>query len=380
MNPDPPNINLQPKAQSRTATVEKNDPLVNEALLIEGVSGMVQRTTRRRFTVDLSAYSELVRASYDTQMTSDRSLKKYISLSMYQYYCTILLWRRLWQVQTRRGLFTIEYLRLTGVLNFEMPIPNDISIYLEGLGDIIDQSNREFNLTVRPMLTNLAVVGVQGNYGQIGLHNHLDYETIPSPFVAYWNMVADMNRTTLPPAQGPVDWDLPAEARPANNVFELPTMNLLGYNRAIQFTTDQRSAMEACGVEPYPPHNPQAQNATNVSHLPVNQALLQFVGGQLLNSKCKAYITNLKETLLGSLAQVLYTTRTPDDVEKNRLIPISAKNGVTNSYCQTNVHVACGAANFRYRIQRRRGHEEDMVCYAPADEHVIHTKRWKGQL
>jgi hypothetical protein len=47
MNPDPTTVTLQPRAQSHTATVEKNDPLVNDALLIEGVNGMVQRTTRR---------------------------------------------------------------------------------------------------------------------------------------------------------------------------------------------------------------------------------------------------------------------------------------------------------------------------------------------
>ncbi|KAK9871896.1 hypothetical protein WA026_015145 [Henosepilachna vigintioctopunctata] len=209
-----------------------------------------------------------------------------------------------------------------------MPIPTNVSIYLAGIGDITDPGNREFHLSVQAELHALSVA-------------------------------ADLKRTILPQAEGPVDWDLPQAVRPAGVKFGLPTYNLLGYSRAVQLTDDQRLALEAAGILNH-------EAVVNIAHLPINQTILQFIAGQLSNSKCKAFSSTWSETLTGSVAQVLYITRLQGDVEFDRIRPISAKAGITNGYCQTNVHIACSGANFRYRTKRRIGHEEDMLCYTPA--------------
>lgn len=70
---------------------EKNDPLISDIILIDGVNGFVERARQKHFQLDYSAFLSLVCASYDAQVTFDRGFRKYVSYGMYQYYCVVLL-------------------------------------------------------------------------------------------------------------------------------------------------------------------------------------------------------------------------------------------------------------------------------------------------
>ncbi|KPJ14201.1 hypothetical protein RR48_06951 [Papilio machaon] len=92
---------LTPKHISTVPSVERNYPMILDSALVEGISGFIQCASERRFNLDYSSFIDLVQASYQSAVTYDRALKKHISSSMYQYYCVVLLWKRLYYVIAR---------------------------------------------------------------------------------------------------------------------------------------------------------------------------------------------------------------------------------------------------------------------------------------
>lgn len=347
--------NLAPKALSTTSSAEKNDPLINEAILIDGISGFIERTRTRSFYNDFSQYLELVRTSYNSQITFDRSMRKYVSFGMYQYYSIIILWRRILYVVSQRGVHMQDYDQLVRFLNFDVPEPADLALYLNGVGDITDFSDRKFQFTLQAYPTPLQVNGAAGTFGMIGNMNAIHYETVPAPFVALEKIRQDYLFTTQEGVNR--DWDLPQEVRPAIAAATAPTANLLGWSLSERLTTEQLNALDDAVL------NDIGYGVQNIGNIPVNQNLMKYVAGMLENSKCKA-IGAMSNTPTGSLAQIPYSVRAPNDVENNHLRPISAKGAQTFCYSQASSHIASGSACFRYRIQRRGPLlPMDTLCY-----------------
>lgn len=101
----------------------------------------------------------------------------------------------------------------------------------------------------------------------------------------------------------------------------------------------------------------------NIAHIPINAPLMIFVSNQLLASKVRAYSV-FPSSLLGSMGQVPYSSRTTMDAEITPTKSLSSKKMRTNSYWQFSSHIASAAATMRYRIQRRSDFaQDDMVCY-----------------
>ncbi len=356
---------LTPKYKSTTPSVDRNDPMMTDAVLLEGIAGLQAATHPRTFKNDYSQFSEIVRASYVAQIGVDRGLKKYISFGMYQYYCTILFWIRLYTVQQKRGKHVHDIERLRLMIPDDMPVPLDVKTYLDGIGNITDANDREFDLEIHE-LHPMNISGVQGSFGQVNQHSHIEYETAPAPIVAVWKLIADLNRTCLQPADGPVEWDLPTGVRPASAEITLPTMNLLGWSKADRLSDDQRETLLGAGFNTWTQADQLPQSVTNVGGVPLNQQLIQFVAGIISSSKVKAYSLAENVSNKGSISQTLYTTRASDDVEPDPFRPVSCRTGITNSYSQQNGHIACGAAIARYRLKRDTSGETDTFGYRNA--------------
>lgn len=359
-------MNLKPSKVSSTSTEEKNDPLINSMLLIPGVQGFVERIGERRFQLDYSQFSEVVRTSYDAQITFDRSLKKYLPFSFFQYYATIMLWRRLLAVLAARGHNTVEHMTIEAKFIQETPIPTDIQLYLQGIGDIVDANARQFELCLQGMPAEEPVVfGAQGSYGIVDHDTHILYETLPSPLLPLLKIQADMRLTQAlrDPAVAQAhpdwlqpDWNLPAglaAGAPAQN----PTNNLLGWSTRERLTQDAEDALTSANfmIEQF--------NVENILSIPLQVKLIEYVANMLGSSKCPVKGL-LPTTRTGSLAQVPFTSRAIDDTRLEPYKNISAKRGITNSYTQSGIHIACSSATFRYRLQRRtRLDQVDSVCY-----------------
>lgn len=55
---------IKPKALSTVATPERNDPMLKDSILVEGISGMVMCPRTREFSLDYSQFVVLVETSY----------------------------------------------------------------------------------------------------------------------------------------------------------------------------------------------------------------------------------------------------------------------------------------------------------------------------
>lgn len=103
---------FKPTHLSSTRSIERNDPLLNDAILVNGQNGAIESARTREFYFDFSQYIQIIRSSYNVMTRLDRGLQKYLSFSGYQYYCIILLWKRLRYVCTERGDGMNEYAAL----------------------------------------------------------------------------------------------------------------------------------------------------------------------------------------------------------------------------------------------------------------------------
>lgn len=359
-------VNLKPQRQSTTNSEEKNDPLVNSMLLIPGVAGFVERIGTREFQLDYSQFVDVVRTSYDAQVTFDRSLKKYLPFSFYQYYAVIMLWRRLMTVVAARGIHLLERQELEARFFQDTPIPEDIQLYLSGIGDIVDSNARQFELALQVVPEIEPVIGgAQGSFGPVNVDTHILYETIPSPLVTLLKIRADLEYTTalLFPDQALAhpdwlqpDWNLPAGLAPGAPA-QMPTANLLGWSTRERLAPDAIDALSSAML------TLDQFGTDNIFSIPLNVKLLEYVANMLRSSKCTVK-GQLPEARTGSLAQVPFLTRAVGDTQPQPYKSIATKRGITNSYTQSSVHIACSAATFRYRIQRRTQIDQiDNLCY-----------------
>jgi len=354
---------LKPKNLSKTSSEERNDPLINSLMLVPGINGFIEKVQNRRFQLDFTQYMSLIETSYKAQCAEDRGMMKFMSESMFRYYCVILLWKRIWSILSSRGIYTLEYQRTESLLSFDLPVPDDINLYLMGIGDISDSNSREFQIELQEQLSVIDEwFGSQGSFGRVDAVNHIMYETLPAPIISLLNIQADMQYTArmrnhnMPQEWEQLDWDLPADLRPENPQFTLPTVSLLGWKRRTELMQDSVNALHSAGFDL------DNFGVTNIAGLPINQKLMQWIAGVL--SKSKSPVTGqISQSRFGSLAQTAFTTRVQNDVQVTPFKRISEKQGITNNYSQNGAHVASGAAIFRYRMQRRVEREIDMLAY-----------------
>lgn len=157
-----------------------------------------------RFAIDFSQFATLLRSSYNAQVAWDRGFRKYVSPSMYNYYCAVLLWKRILYVISARGEFSFEYDRLSRYLNFDTPLPEDICVYLNGVGNCIDFSSSHYEFTIPYHFEAIEVQGIRGTFGRVSAETAIQYETEPSLYVFIKRILADLSYTL---SNGPHDWD-----------------------------------------------------------------------------------------------------------------------------------------------------------------------------
>lgn len=145
--------------------------------------------------MDFTGYVSLIAVSYEKMITADRSIAKYVSSSMYAYYCVILLWRRLTQVTAQRLCRTLEYTVIRDTVSEDLPIPADIGAYLNGVGNVRDHEDNQTWLKLQADMSSLKSKGSPGFYGKISANNHWKYETLPAPGMFVLRVLADIEYT-----------------------------------------------------------------------------------------------------------------------------------------------------------------------------------------
>lgn len=368
---------LAPKHVSTEFTAERNDPLMSEFAITDGVSGFLEVFQPRDFQVDYSGYMNLLEMSYNAQITADRSMAKYVSRSMWNYYHVIMLWRKLLVVRSRIGESIADRDALFALVGEDLPCSLEIAAYLNGLGDVVDQDGARAKLSVQGRLMEARYFGAQGSFGRVTAGTHYVYETIPSPLVALLRIRADIDYTDVLP-RGDPNWNLPANLRPpANDYAGLPNVQLLGWRAAEVLTDTQRTILRGANI------TTDDLGVVNVGRIPVNELLIQSVAGYIRSSKVSCFKAPTTSPL-GSLAQVPFTEKIlqaedfaeevgEDEEAVAALAPsanllLAGKLMRTSTCKQFSIHIASIASVFRYRIKRFVRSDEglanrDMLCY-----------------
>lgn len=373
-NPPPPATNqgnkppvqksgpsLQPKHTSDNTTAEKNDPMVANGVLIEGLSGYTEIHQQRKFAIDMSGFNQLLRSSYDIQTEeADRALKKYVPFGVWAYYHTILMWKAFYRALGVRSDLSSVNLSLENLVPDDLPCATDIANYIEGIGNIVDDSGRHVFLDYLRAFSSTTILGSQGSFGRVSHENHFCYETMIAPLITLLKIKADLELTDN--IINNPEWDLPNTLRPSAATFRMPNENLLGWRKAERLTDNQRDIIRSAGI------SQQNFSVINVGYLPINQHIIQAVasymlGGKNPNHKVLTYSTT------GSIAQIPYAIRVRNDTDYDGR-SIASKQFIGKSASQYTSHIASGAAVFRYRFNRvlpissGDAHSVDYLCYS----------------
>nr|UQE85436.1 putative capsid protein [Zeya Brook partiti-like virus 1] len=363
---------LAPKKISTEYTTEKNDPLLAEFAITDGVNGFLEVFQPREFQVDFSGLMVLLDSAYAAQTTADRSMAKYISRSMWNYYHIIMLWRKILTVRARVGEELAHRDSLYALIGEEFPCSSEIAAYLNGVGDFIDQDGARVKLAIQGRLTAARYFGASGSFGRVTDVNHYVYETLPSPLVALLRVRADLVHTNAIPAPENTLWDLPQGLRPlAVCGAGMPTAQMLGWRASERLTDTQRGVLGAAGFEA------EDFGVNNIGNIPINELLMQSIAGYIRSSKTQCFKAPIN-THIGSIAQVPFSEkildeddlRLPDEEQAlpnaNRLL--CGKLMRTSTCTQFSIQIATASSTFRYRVKRSvRGPEgtanTDMLCY-----------------
>lgn len=371
---------LAPKKLSIEYTTEKNDPLLAEFSIVDGVNGFLEVFQPREFQVDFSGLIVLLDSAYAAQTTADRSMAKYISRSMWNYYHIVLLWRKLLTVRARIGEELAHRDSLYALIGEDFPCSTEIAAYLNGIGDFTDQDGARARLAVQGRLTATRYYGAAGSFGRVTEVNHYVYETLPSPLVALLRVRADLVYSTTVPVPNNTLWNLPQALQPLTAYGAgMPTAQMLGWRASERLTDTQRGVLGAAGFEA------DDFGVNNIGNIPVNELLMQSIAGYIRSSKMQCFKTPTN-THTGSIAQVPFSEkildeedlRHPDDelIAPNPNKLLCGKLMRTSTFTQFSIQIAKASSTFRYRVKRSVRSPEgtaniDMLCYqfaaAPPD-------------
>nr|QYW05752.1 MAG: putative capsid protein [Partitiviridae sp.] len=388
-----------PQALSTKETPPRDDPMFQHSMLVQGLNALQPVSEVREHFLDYSQYLTIIRATHNSIANGDKNFKRNISLSMFEYYGVLLLWKRIFYLKNELRNFSPQVDGF-GPMFPRVAIPKEIGYYLEGVGNITDFNGLTSFLSTLQDLDE-TVVGdthVCGSFGRITKDNHFMYETTPSPFVFLSRIAQDViyTRRVNSRFRSPSPkWDLDKNIRPVGRL--IPNENLLGWRKAAILTPEQLGILDALidvnastGRWSYLP-----AETVNVGGLSFIRNIVVAVSEHLVNARSNIHNDYaLGLTFKGSMAQEKYAERVSSDVSPNLLVfrPVSIRLARMCCYHFDSVHAVSYAAVFRYRFKRKGmiGSVEspDCLCYstrdgkAPdgwlttADEVFDSTSRW----
>lgn len=250
-------------------------------------------------------------------MSQDRYWIRNVSEAMWTYYCTMLLWERLYFVRAHQN-----EIPLTAYIDFKshMPtgicIPKAIAVYLSAIGPVRDPNSRKWHVSV-PEINENAVNGIAGFFGLVDGDTHHIYGSTPSPGVAAYSVLYE---AANPP--GVEMWRLPVGITPAADLHALqPTRALLGYIfRSIPITPEVRNIYTELGIEAA--YDGEVQDLTdivfgrNFNGIPFCIELLRHVSTKVAGAKIPSVIGPI-ETEVGSQTQLGYVVANDDQLPRN---------------------------------------------------------------
>nr|UNI73913.1 MAG: hypothetical protein [brine shrimp partiti-like virus 3] len=217
--PAPPELPPPEALHLNKNPVVKNEPLWKDAIFGPDIC-VRENSPRTRVHPAATGFIPLVEDSYRYLVKADSRLQRELVPEAYRYYCVSLLWLRLLSIKRHNGdnLTFIEDQFLTILDRLDLVVPEPISLYLRGIGNI-NTPNGEH---LYPLIPDLPVQLVNGfgGYPEQAVGNQDVTPWIDFPSLG---ICAEAIRSRMTPANvGP--W-VPAVTPAGRQV----TSNLAGY-------------------------------------------------------------------------------------------------------------------------------------------------------
>jgi hypothetical protein len=339
------------------STPKDNDILKDKSVLVEGYSLLPRKQTS--FFDDYSHYLQIIASSYTVISKENKPFRENISISMYTYYCVVLLWRRLLQVLSSRSdsVDEAEFIAFSNAFP-RIVIPVEINEYLNGIGHIKDVTGAQRYLGILTDLTDdVFNEKFRGSYGIITAANHTAYETMPAPLILIERMAREFICYKRPHQQPPRERRTWRPLISPDNAHLIPNENLLGWAPLKPLTHGQANLLLECGLVSehgvaWSFNNGQISHRSNITIL---RELMVQVSLYLASAKRNSNLNDaaMSTTTQGSIAQMLFVKS--DFVEPLNEHPplLSGTDMSTRSFTQAfTTHSVSVSGNFRYRIDR----------------------------
>lgn len=153
--PQPENVISEvPKPQhlSKTASVEKNDPLYAESFFTDESQALAPDPDLREIHSGLEGLDTISNAIHSYCVSKCTGFAKRVPQSVLSYYCSIYTYARMLDLQQSnfRGLTFDEREFLAKVKEFDSPIPKALAIVLAGLGNTTCPNGRDLKFRLLP--------------------------------------------------------------------------------------------------------------------------------------------------------------------------------------------------------------------------------------
>nr|QPZ88387.1 putative capsid protein [Soybean thrips partiti-like virus 11] len=233
-----------PPPTHKTENEAKPTTQKNAGWLAESVYGfdIVQRELQQvtEFTPTYARLTAITRTVFSQLAADDSQLNRKMTLEMFNYYSTAILWARLLDIKAKRAHTALtsaekEYRRYFVDKEYNLPAP--IYHFLRSIGNIEEKRGKMIYLQDASLPVEV-VGGRSGYFGPINDDTHLLYEEIPT-----LGVIGDVLMAMTSGQANPVP-DIPIV--PDQTV---PTENLLGYPGVIAVRRDEiRQILNSVGI------------------------------------------------------------------------------------------------------------------------------------
>lgn len=240
-------------------------------------------------------------------------ITKYISESVFAYYCAVVVYFRLLRLlKVKDKMMTRDELDFHNrVKAANLMVPTLLQDYISCLGDVTFYNGHfreRYDFTMLSIEYFTSADGSSGWFGKINANTHILYQMYPCLSVYARRIIQDLLYTA---GEANEDWNLPVDVAPKEPNAGKPTKNLLGYAKAQKLTKDQVNFLQEGGVI-------ANSFVTSNETLLLAMRLTQNVSQELVRNKDLQLNTALCKYRHGSVAQLpIHYVIPPKDIEPN---------------------------------------------------------------
>lgn len=220
----------KPQHLSKTASVEKNNPLYAESFFTDESQALAPEPDLREIFSGLEVLDIISDTIHNYCVSKSNGFAKRVPQSAFAYYSATYAYARIIDVHQSnfRGLTFDESEFLSKMKEFNSPIPKALSTVLAGLGNTTCPNDRDLKFRMLPREYQdgeYQDVEIPGSFGEASPQTQPLYKSYPCIAVYAQRILADIS--------GDVDWDFPNGIRPADDNALHPNANMLGYKPSV---------------------------------------------------------------------------------------------------------------------------------------------------